>query len=274
MFGTSASFSGTSSYISTTANTNLPSGSSPRTFSAWVSPVAYPNGFGMIVSYGNCGTQDQASGILISNTQIAIIGWARDLFLNFTAPLNGWTHIVATYDSSHLASVYANGNLIGSATFNSWNTILSSLNIGRSTDGQFDFDGRINEVAIWSRSLSAAEVFELYRRGANRIKYQIRTCPDATCSAGSPTWQGPDNSSQSYFAELNNTFANAVNAAVQPTLPSMLFSNFINLIVPKNHYFQYRAIMESDDTSTNCNYGSGPTQCSPELKSVTAASHS
>ena len=31
--------------------------------------------------------------------------------------------------------------------------------------------------------------------------------------------------------------------------------------------FQYRAIMESDDTSTNCDYGSGATWCSPELKS-------
>ena len=34
----------------------------------------------------------------------------------------------------------------------------------------------------------------------------------------------------------------------------------------------YKAIFESDDTSTKCNYGSGAVSCSPELKSVTVKS--
>ena len=42
----------------------------------------------------------------------------------------------------------------------------------------------IDEVAIWNRALSDGtnngtinEVLELYRRGANRVRYQIQTCP-------------------------------------------------------------------------------------------------
>jgi hypothetical protein len=49
----------------------------------------------------------------------------------------------------------------------------------------------------------------------------------------------------------------------------MTFSNFSTPHPAANRYFQYRAILESDDTSTNCNYGSGATWCSPQLQSVT-----
>ena len=48
----------------------------------------------------------------------------------------------------------------------------------------------------------------------------------------------------------------------------MLFSAFTSP-VGTSRYFQYRTILESDDTGTACDYGSGPTWCSPELKSVT-----
>ena len=48
----------------------------------------------------------------------------------------------------------------------------------------------------------------------------------------------------------------------------MTFSNFTSPI-STSRYFQCRAILESDDTGTGCNYGSGATWCSPELKSVT-----
>lgn len=51
----------------------------------------------------------------------------------------------------------------------------------------------------------------------------------------------------------------------------MTFSNFSSsgLSVTNNRYFQYRTILESDDENLLCNYGSGATACSPELKSVT-----
>jgi hypothetical protein len=160
-------------------------------------------------------------------------------------------------------------------------TPISPASILISSSSSEQFFGQIDEVAIWNRALgdgtngTSNEILELYRRGANRIKYQVRTCPDSTCST-SPNWQGPDATNQTYFTELNNnavpldsadlTTSDSVNA----TAPTMTFANFASPQPTANRYFQYRAILESDDTSTNCNYGSGAGWCSPELQSVSA----
>jgi hypothetical protein len=119
---------------------------------------------------------------------------------------------------------------------------------------------------------------ELYRRGANRIEYQVRSCPDALCSTSS-SWIGPDGTNQTYFSELNNNLVQSAGGdltssdAVQATLPTMNFSAFGALTIAPNRYFQYRAIMESDDSGTACSYGSGPTWCSPELQIVSTTIH-
>lgn len=131
------------------------------------------------------------------------------------------------------------------------------------------FVGSFDEVAIWSRGLSNSEIIQLYRRGANRIRAQVRSCSDSTCSTGSPDWLGPDGTAKTYFSELYNTALNSSTGAVQTGIPLMTFSNFGSLAVPANRYFQYRAILESDDANSLCDYGSGATPCSPELASVT-----
>jgi hypothetical protein len=138
----------------------------------------------------------------------------------------------------------------------------------------------IDEVAIWSRELNTNEIQELYRRGANRIKFQTRACTTADCS-DNPTWLGPalvkagTAAPYNYFSELqNNTSLTASTGnpigRVLVGFPDLLFSWFSGFTVPVQRYFQYRTILESDDTGTGCNYGSGATWCSPELKSVTA----
>jgi len=142
--------------------------------------------------------------------------------------------------------------------------------------GALYFKGEIDEVAIWSRALHADEVKQLYRRGANRIKYQVRTCTAADCSDNA-TWLGNDNTNGTYFSELHNYApynydvdnCSATNLILTGS-PSLLFDCFTAALsnLTSQQYFQYRAILESDDTSTNCDYGSGATWCSPELKSV------
>jgi hypothetical protein len=138
------------------------------------------------------------------------------------------------------------------------------------------FNGYIDEVAIWGRNLNASEIRQLYRRGANRIKYQVRTCVASDCS-DDPTWIGPDNTNGTYMSELHNyapynfdvNNCSATNL-IRTGSPSLLFSCFsssLSNLAPRR-YFQYRAILESDDASTNCDYGSGATWCSPELRSV------
>jgi hypothetical protein len=188
-----------------------------------------------------------------------------------------WHHIVAVVDrSAGYAYLYRDGVLRGSTAVTANLSTTAPLGIGSWTNAPADyneeFNGSIDEVAIWSRALSAAEILQLYRRGTNRIKYQARVCSAADCSddATGANWKGPDGTNQTYFSELDNRSGQSAtpSGTVLATLPAMLFSNFTSPF-GTSRYFQYRAILESDDVGTGCNYGSGATWCSPELKSVT-----
>lgn len=195
---------------------------------------------------------------------------------------NVWNHIVITYNDSTTPKtrIYKNG--VQLALSNNLVTgpmaPQNQFAIGRRPENSnpFYFRGSIDETGLWSRALVLAEVIQLYRRGANRIKYQVRTCSMSNCSDDSSetNWKGPDSTNQSYFSELQNTFSydttnNLPGGVIHPTLPNLIFGNFKAPAPAANRYFQYRAILESDDSSSNCNYGSGATWCSPELKSVT-----
>jgi hypothetical protein len=203
----------------------------------------------------------------------------RILTSTATVPLNEWHHLVATWDGATMR-LYLDG-VADSATLA--NSTAMSPNTNNLTFGKADdstvasgyYKGALDEVAIWSRALHLEEVKQLYRRGANRIKHQVRTCTASDCS-DNPTWIGPDNTNGSYFSELNNysnynfDLGTCAGTSIMRGSPSLLFSCFTSSLsnLTSQRYFQYRAILESDDASTNCNYGAGATWCSPELRSV------
>jgi len=96
----------------------------------------------------------------------------------------GWKHIVAIYSNGSL-NLYVNG--IQDVNF----PIAYNIGDGHEIDGTFylggspvanrNFKGFIDEVSIWSRALNDEEVQQLYRRGANRIKIQVKSCVDSSC---------------------------------------------------------------------------------------------
>jgi hypothetical protein len=196
-----------------------------------------------------------------------------------------WHHVALTFGTDFISRLYVDGVLEASSA--AGGPIYYDSNLKRAAIGNDIyvccgggtaawFDGKIDEVAVWNRSLHANEVHQLYRRGANRIKYQVRVCgtvnlglTDCTDDPTGANWKGPDGTNLTYFSELNNnSVALDGTGNVKPGLPSMLFTDFTNPI-GTSRYFQYRAIFESRDSGTACDYGSGPVACSPELKSVT-----
>lgn len=74
-----------------------------------------------------------------------------------------WAHVAATWDGTTLR-IYNNGSQTATSTATSGSAFTNSANIsiGRSTQFGRYFNGTIDDVRIYSRALSAADVAALY----------------------------------------------------------------------------------------------------------------
>jgi len=92
--------------------------------------------------------------------------WAQDLMeAKSVAPLNAWTHVAATFDRGCMR-IYVNGRLEATRTSSVKYTQRTEyphddVYIGGLWDDNYNFDGRIDDVGIWNRALSDAEVAKL-----------------------------------------------------------------------------------------------------------------
>jgi len=86
--------------------------------------------------------------------------------------LNKWTHVIGVFNTSHLL-LYINGELNGtlSSSYGVINLATAPLQIGGEY-GNWYFNGTIDEVRIWNRSLSAYEIKELYE---SKVTYGTQT---------------------------------------------------------------------------------------------------
>lgn len=110
-----------------------------------------------------------------------------------TVSPNMWHHITVTRSSNNLTyKVYLDGALAKTVTD-------SGVNLPTSTTwfmGGFSpnmFDGSMDEVATWTREFTSDQVLQVYKRGAEQLQYQVRSCDDAACSG--ETFVGPGESS-------------------------------------------------------------------------------
>lgn len=139
---------------------------------------------------------------------------------SYNISLNTWYHLVGVYNGTNIL-LYGNGVLVSSAVQNgTLQTNTQQLFIGaRDDSGMAEFfNGSIDEVAVWNRSLSATEIQNLYLRGAERLNLSVRSCSTSDCSG--VAW--------------NSTSNNA-------TLTDISF-------LTNNRYFQYNFEFNTNDT--------------------------
>lgn len=82
---------------------------------------------------------------------------------NFTTVPQVWQHFAWVYNGSQL-SLYVNGNLLGSSNASgSITNTTTAFAIGKSILSGFNFvyDGRIDEVSVWNKALSQAEIQDM-----------------------------------------------------------------------------------------------------------------
>ncbi|RMD46230.1 MAG: LamG domain-containing protein, partial [Aquificota bacterium] len=100
--------------------------------------------------------------------------WDQIDFTSFPADF-AWHFISATYSKGNIIKLYFDGVEVGSTASTLFPSTLSKLRIGTADDltgSSYYFNGTIDEVAIWNRSLSAEEVKAIYESGIGRVQLQ------------------------------------------------------------------------------------------------------
>ncbi len=173
-----------------------------------------------------------------------------------------WHHVVGTWSGTVGVAVaptqfniYIDGaaiamtnRAVGTAP-NAPLTGLGDTKIARHDAWVVNYTGQLDEVAIWTRALTASEISHLYQRGAYRIKYQFRSCLMSDCS-DLPIWKGTDGTASTFFSEINNNSIQANGLGnVLTGSPLMIFGNFPSLLLTNNRYFQYKTTFDTDNTT-------------------------
>ncbi len=174
---------------------------------AWINPAANNNNVAVIVKKSDT---TQANGYTLEGSS-HITGQGntfRFVVYNGKCPANAgigipagwcstgstpsltageWHHLVGTYNGSEIR-LYLNGEIISDATAPVSGGIVLSLNklmIGKDpsnpTAPNRFFKGKIDEVAIYNRSLTKEEVYQLYQNSSRGYDYCKSLCP---CSSG------------------------------------------------------------------------------------------
>ena len=119
--------------------------------------------------YANTGTNRPSGNIYTSGSTTTCAGPPQ-------LPLNTWTHLAATYDGTVLA-LYVNGTRSRrSLASGSIITTTGALKIGGNTIWGEYFNGLIDEVRVYNRALTAAEIQSGHERADQRPRLDAALC--------------------------------------------------------------------------------------------------
>jgi hypothetical protein len=158
-FGGALVFNGTTAQV-TVPHSALLALTTGMTLQAWVYPTAAPTGWRAVIAKNVDAYYLMASDV--PNNRPMIGGTWIDGNKNLMAPtalaVNTWTHLAATFDGATVR-LYVNGAQVASrAQTVPLVTGTGTLQIGADAYTGENFAGRIDEVRIYSRALTAAEI--------------------------------------------------------------------------------------------------------------------
>jgi len=165
--GSALNFNGTNQYVTMDAVANDFSTTTAVTIAAWIKNTETGEGDW----FSNNGTNGQYLLCQYGNVQRFYEGGWQPA----TTPItnNGlWHYVVAVRDSSMYVTIYVDGvNVGGNYTSTVYLDSADRWSLAQEWDDTTPSDfytGIIDEVAIWDRALSSAEVTELYNGGAGK----------------------------------------------------------------------------------------------------------
>ena len=262
LFLSGASSNNTAGYFDLTGVNTLIGNTSSYTMSLWFNLSTFTNGCGGAGTYlfdrAISGGGNPLAGICTKGSSYGFEsrcdnGTSLQQVLGGAVVLNKWQNVVIQRDrAAALYRIFTDGVQVNTAADGGGCTVtLDPPRVGRHATGTNQgMTGTVDEIMIWNRALTAAEVAQVYRRGGNRLRFQFRACSKSDCS-DNPTFVGPDGTASTYFSELyNNSVQSTGLGNVLTGSPAMTFSNFVSFSLTRNRYFQYRAYLDSNSTTT------------------------
>lgn len=166
-------FDGTNDVVTIHAASSYISSSASVSLSGWIYPTntspGFPN-FDGIMGFRNDANADFYLLHLTATSLEARFRNSSGTHFTTTVPniqLNTWQHLVMTYNGSSL-KVYLNGSQAasisasGSISSSTENLYLGNLPFQTTN---FQFGGKLDEIALWSKALTPAEVSCMYQHG-------------------------------------------------------------------------------------------------------------
>lgn len=153
-------FDGTDGHISISSLFNHPEGEVSVTYSAWVMPNAQGQ-TGSVFFVGDR-LANERSSMILAGGDLAYIGEGNDFSNNSGVFYDEWSHVAVT-KSGTLVTTYVNGVEVSSGNVSAGQNITSiTASIGSTANNDEFFNGKIDDVRIYDRPLSAAEIAALY----------------------------------------------------------------------------------------------------------------
>ena len=172
-FGNGGSFDGTSDYVSL-GNTASVSGATGITISSWIYTNSNPDETIIGRALASAGATrgyrlyTDFSGTIFFTITTTGTGTSSNASWNtgITLSQSSWQHIVTSYDGpSATARIFVNGALQATNTALTTGSMADGADIatiGASNDGNYSVNGKVDDLRLYNRALSPAEVAKLY----------------------------------------------------------------------------------------------------------------
>ena len=158
-YGKALQFNGTSALVTIpdAASLHLTTG---MTLEAWVSPSSVTSAWRDVIYKGNDNFYLESTSTSSSRPDAGLIagGTYADAFGTSALPANAWSYLAETYDGSAVR-LYVNGTQVAStAHTGSITTSTNPLQVGGDSIYGQHFAGLIDEVRVYSRALTTAQI--------------------------------------------------------------------------------------------------------------------
>ncbi|UCD49687.1 MAG: hypothetical protein JSW27_19405 [Phycisphaerales bacterium] len=162
--GQAVRLDGVDDYIDLGNPADWPSGTAPRTMSAWAMTNSVEAGWRWAVAYGT-DAAGQAMFLGMNTADLYGGGYGDDVSLANFWVMGEWHHLGLTYDGT-TARLYADGIEVAAAA-KTWDLVLNRAHIGQQVNDFFEFwNGSVDEVRLYKEALTAGEMAWLAGRTA------------------------------------------------------------------------------------------------------------